>query len=68
METNTETKMDTFTAVMIAEGVEDADEDTQIAAWQTLIDSGVVWTLQGFFGRNAAALIESGVCRRAGGK
>lgn len=57
--------MDLFTATMIAEGVEDADEDLQIEAWQHLIDTGVVWQLQGFFGRQAAMLIETGVCHAA---
>jgi hypothetical protein len=49
-------------AVMIAEGVQEADEDTQIEAWQVLIDTGMAWSLQGSFGRQAAAMIESGVC------
>lgn len=53
--------MDTVTAVMIAEGVEDADEAGTIAAWQHLVDSGVVWQLQGSFGRTARHLIEQGV-------
>ena len=54
--------MDTFQATMIAEGVESASEETQIEAWQSLIDSGVVWQLQGSFGRQAAAMIEAGIC------
>lgn len=57
--------MDIFTATMIAEGVEPADEETQIEAWQVLIDTGVVWRLQGAFGRQAAALIDAGVCQPA---
>ena len=58
--------MDQFTAVMIAEGVDEADEETTIAAWQSLIDSGLVWQLQGFFGRTAAQLIEQGICSAKG--
>lgn len=55
--------MSDFEAVMIAEGVEPADDETQlIEAWQRLIDSGLAWRLQGWFGRQAAALIEAGVC------
>jgi len=56
--------MDQFTASMICEGVEPADEDTQIAAWQCLIDSGIVWQLQGSFGRTADNLIQQGICHR----
>lgn len=57
--------MDNFTAVSIAEGFcggENATEEEQIDAWQHLIDTGMCWTLQGWFGRTAAALIEQGVC------
>lgn len=58
--------MDTFTATMIAEGAEQAESEEQlIEAWQTLIDTGLCWRLQGFFGRQARALIEAGVCRPA---
>ena len=54
--------MNTFDAVMIAEGVNDADEKTYTEAWQHLIDTGVCWNLQGWFGRQAIKLIEEGVC------
>ena len=37
-------------------------EQDQIAAWQYLIDTGVVWQLQGSFGRAAAYLIDEGIC------
>lgn len=57
-------KMDPFTAVMIAEGITVADEKTVTQAWQYLIDTGIVWRLQGWFGRAAAQLIENGVCTR----
>ena len=51
-----------YAAVAIAEGFEEAeDEEEVIAAWQHLIDTGLAWTLQGFFGRQARALIEEGV-------
>lgn len=33
------------------------------AAWQHLIDTGLAWELQGWFGRNAQRLIERGICR-----
>jgi hypothetical protein len=54
--------MDDYTAVMIAEGVEPADEDEQLEAWQHLIGTGLVWRLQGWFGRTARQLIDAGLC------
>lgn len=58
--------MDAFTATMIAEGVEPAESEEQlIEAWQKLIDTGMCWRLQGWFGRQATALIEAGVCHEA---
>ena len=56
--------MDNYTAVAIAEGFcegEDATEEQQIEAWQHLVNTGLAWSLQGWFGRTAAALIEQGV-------
>ena len=57
--------MNNYTAVNIAEGIEEASEERQIEAWQYLIDTGLAWQLQGWFGREAARLIENGTCRRA---
>ncbi len=55
--------MDSFTAISIIEGLIDVDnEDLETDAWQTLIDSGLVWQLQGWYGRTAKRLIEIGVC------
>lgn len=56
-----DTKMSTFDAVMIAEGVQEADTDEMQEAWQILVDTGLVWSLQGWFGREAVRLIEAGV-------
>jgi hypothetical protein len=55
--------LDTFSATMIAEGVEEATSIEQLAAWQYLIDTNTVWNLQGFFGRTAQSLIEMGYCQ-----
>ncbi len=55
--------MDDYTAVGIAEGFIDAEnEEQQIDAWQHLIDRGLHRTLQGSFGRMAASLIHQGIC------
>jgi hypothetical protein len=54
--------MSNYNAVGIAEGfVEAESEDQVIEAWQHLVNTGLAWTLQGFFGRMANQLIESGV-------
>jgi len=37
-------------------------EEETIEFFQGIIDSGLVWDLQGFYGRMANNLIEEGVC------
>lgn len=55
--------MDNFTAIGIAEGFIEAESEEQvIEAWQHLIDTGMAWQLQGWFGRTAHKLIEEGYC------
>ena len=55
--------MDSYTATGLAEGFIEAESREQvIEAWQYLIDTGLCWRLQGWFGRTAAGLIEDGVC------
>ena len=55
--------MDQYQAIGIAEGfIECEDQDKVIEAWQSLIDTGICWQLQGWFGRSAARLIEEGIC------
>lgn len=59
--------MDNAKAVLVAEGAEPAaSEADYLAAWQRLIDTGLAWQLQGWFGRTAAALIAAGQVRPAG--
>ena len=57
--------MENFEAVMVAEGVQPAAREEQVEAWQHLIDSGLAWSLQGWFGRYASNLIEQGICEEA---
>ena len=59
--------MDNYLAVGIAEGFEEpANEEQVIEAWQHLVDTGLAWRLQGWFGRTAAQLIESGIVKQGG--
>lgn len=56
--------MDTYTAIGIAEGFIEAENEQQIIdAWQHLVDTGIVWQMQGWFGRTATHLIEEGVLK-----
>ncbi len=48
--------------VIEGEGFSESNEDRFIEAFQVLINSGVVWSLQGYYGRTARSLIESGAC------
>ena len=55
--------MTNYEAIGMAEGfVECPDEETYIAAWQHLINTGLCWQLQGWFGRTATHMIEEGLC------
>jgi len=58
--------LDLFDAVMLAEGATDGTEEEVLAAWQLLVDTGAAWTLQGFFGRTARALLQAGRIQPAG--
>ena len=54
--------MNNYQAVGLAEGFIEAESEEQvIEAWQYLVDTGLAWSLQGWFGRTATALIEEGV-------
>jgi len=60
--------MNTLDAITIIEGDAEADFDTVIEAWQALIDTGLVWRLQGSYGRMAHNLIVEGVCKPPSGE
>lgn len=40
----------------------DIDEMLYIQSFQTLIDAGIVWELQGWYGRMASLLIKQNYC------
>lgn len=66
--------MDSYTACSIVEGFDGVENHTREelrSAWQYLIDTGLCWSLQGWYGRTAANLIKVGECKpakTAGGK
>ncbi|MCU0842894.1 MAG: hypothetical protein MUC79_14435 [Thiobacillaceae bacterium] len=41
---------------------EEHDKDELLDAWQYLIDTGLAWSLQGWYGREASNLIDTGLC------
>ena len=59
--------MTKYEAVGIAEGFIEAESKEQvIKAYQYLVNTGIAWTLQGRFGRNANYLIEQGLVKVKG--
>lgn len=65
----TEIEWTSYLATAYAEGFcegEDATQEQQLEAWAYLIMTGQCWSLQGYFGRNAKAMLDSGVISKDG--
>lgn len=50
-------------ATQIVTGAVKVDEAADLAAWQHLVDSGLVWKLQAELGRQASAMINRGILK-----
>jgi hypothetical protein len=60
-----ESVMNDYLAIGIAEGFEEAESEEQVLnAWQYLVDTGLAYRLQGWFGRTAQTLIDQGLIRK----
>jgi hypothetical protein len=69
MSKRTKIKWDAYLATAYAEGFcegESATFEEQVEAWAYLIRTGQCWSLQGWFGRRAAELIEEGYIDKNG--
>ena len=59
---------DTYTACSIVEGFSGKEHDStaHLKAWAYLIKTRAVWSLQGWYGRNATELIRNGYISATG--
>jgi hypothetical protein len=48
-------------ALDLVQAVESSSIEDQIDAWQELVNTGLVWQLQGWYGRTAQQLITQGI-------
>lgn len=57
--------MDILQAVLIVEGEQPVETDEEfLQAAQMLLDTGLAWTLQGFFGRTIQRLLDAGLIEK----
>jgi hypothetical protein len=55
------TILSSYNAIGLAEGFVEGTEEEVLEAWQYLVDTGLAWSLQGWFGRTASDLIDAGI-------
>ena len=58
-----ELNMNDLTDMIINYEMGELDDTDVIALFQELIDTGLAWRLQGWFGRHAMYLIGEGLCK-----
>ena len=55
------TILSSYNAIGLAEGFVEGTEEEVLEAWQYLVNTGLAWQLQGWFGRTASDLIDAGI-------
>ena len=50
---------------LVAYEADELELEEVVTLFQEMINSGVVWTLQGHYGRTASEFIETGLCTNA---
>lgn len=61
--TENKSEFDVLGFIIDFESGDDMSKEEIIQGFQHLIDTGMAWTLQGFYGRIASELIEKELCK-----